>query len=97
MSLDIDIDGEEFNITYNYSYIYYGALVPLRELDGKLADDCFQKLVTLQVYIEDNYEALLDEEWEHCKGWGTVALFHEKVCAMRLACVKYPDAVVGVV
>lgn len=96
MSWDIQIGDEDFNLTYNYSYIFNDAGVGVREMDGMLMPLVKHQLMKVRAHIENQFDELKAMEWDKCRGWGTVEQCYDLVCHMILACAKNQDSVMEV-
>jgi len=97
MSLDIDIGEANFNLTYNYSFMYcMEDINQLRELDGMLAPRARIRLKWLRTSVEHNYFQFREKEGDACKGWGSVDGYYAVLNEMILACTKDPTAIVRV-
>ena len=91
MSYDLDIGDEDFNITYNISYIFHSQGKNLRDLNGMKSGEALDWLRDVRKNIEDNWGYYERREWEYCKGWGSVEGTYDFVQRLIRACLRNPN------
>lgn len=92
MSYDMEINGEEFNYTYNVSQMWYAAIPDkgIRAHYGMTGSEALLPLRHIREYMEDNREALLSMEPDN--GWGSFDGALAFVNKLISASLRNPDS-----
>lgn len=97
MSYDLNLDEQDFNITFNIAYIFWNnSKASIRDLNGLTGKKAVKWIRKQRKFIEDNLEALEEKEWDKCQGWGSVEGTYAFLNKLMYASLKNPKGTWGV-
>ena len=94
MSLDLYIEDESFNYTYNVAEMWYKVFPDdkgMVYIDGMTGDRAFEKINKAFNYLIKNRKDML--KLEPGNGWGSHQGFLYFLMDLMIACMRYPNSV----